>query len=357
MTMNESSNAPSATDSGGTDTAATTNTTTESPSSPTEQTLSTRRDSSWPAVLFYIHLNILGLYGVIVLFTNTYYTTVIFTFLLTFMGIIGATCGAHRLWAHQTYKANTFLRIILMLCQTMAGQGSIYDWVKVHRLHHSTFKTDDDPFYSNINFLHAQILAHIRKTSPRQDELLKSVDVKDLEEDRIIMFQKRFYWILYIVFFVLLPINAPLEYWGDSVQAAIFVVFSLRYLIVLNVSWLITSSHYVWGLDKKHKPSDSNMIFLVTKSYWPQYHYLLPFDYQTGEFGNYGAGLSTALIRVFAALGVATELKTMTSDAVKIGLTRAVDTGRPVVDCLTEVGMEQIGLLPDDHYLQPHKYD
>lgn len=30
------------------------------------------------------------------------------------------------------------------------------------------------------------------------------------------------------------------------------------------------------------------MIFLVTKSYWPQYHYLLPFDYQTGEFGNYG---------------------------------------------------------------------
>lgn len=89
-----------------------------------EQELSTKRDSSWPAVLFYIHLNILGLYGIAVLFTNTYFTTVIFTILLTFMGIIGATCGAHRLWAHQTYKANTFLRIVLMLCQTMAGQVS-----------------------------------------------------------------------------------------------------------------------------------------------------------------------------------------------------------------------------------------
>lgn len=98
----------------------------------------------------------------------------------------------------------------------------------------------------------------------------------------------RFYWILYLVFFVLLPINAPLEYWDDSIQAALFVAFSLRYLIVLNISWLITSAHFIWGLDKKHKPSDSNMIFLVTKSYWPQYHYLLPFDYQTGEFGNYG---------------------------------------------------------------------
>lgn len=100
--------------------------------------------------------------------------------------------------------------------------------------------------------------------------------------------QNRFYWILYLIFFVLLPINAPLEYWDDSIQAALFVAFSLRYLIVLNVSWLISSAHFIWGLDKKHKPSDSNMIFLVTKSYWPQYHYLLPFDYQTGEFGNYG---------------------------------------------------------------------
>lgn len=86
----------------------------------------------------------------------------------------------------------------------------------------------------------------------------------------------------------MLPINAPLEYWNDSVQSAIFVAFSLRYLIVLNVAWLVNSAHFIWGLDKRYKPSDSNMIFLVTKTNWPQYHYLLPWDYQTGEFGSYG---------------------------------------------------------------------
>lgn len=84
--------------------------------------LSSKRDASWPSVLFYIHLNILGLYGIMVLFTNAYLTTVIFTVFLSFIGIIGVTCGAHRLWAHQTYEANTFLRLFLMLCQTMAGQ-------------------------------------------------------------------------------------------------------------------------------------------------------------------------------------------------------------------------------------------
>lgn len=87
--------------------------------------LSTKRDASWPSVLFYIHLNILGLYGITVLFTNAYLTTVIFTALLSFIGIIGVTCGAHRLWAHQTYKADTLLKLFLMLCQTMAGQVKI----------------------------------------------------------------------------------------------------------------------------------------------------------------------------------------------------------------------------------------
>lgn len=91
-----------------------------------------------------------------------------------------------------------------------------------------------------------------------------------------------------MIFFVLLPINAPLEYWDDTVQAALFVAFSLRYIIVINVAWMVMSAHLLWGLNKDVKQSDSNLIFIITKSYWPQYHYLVPWDYQTGEFGNYG---------------------------------------------------------------------
>lgn len=91
--------------------------------------LSAKRDASWPSVLFYIHLNILGLYGIMVLFTNAYLTTVIFTAFLTFIGVIGVTCGAHRLWAHQTYKANVYLKFFLMICQTMAGQVSAIHFI------------------------------------------------------------------------------------------------------------------------------------------------------------------------------------------------------------------------------------
>uniref|UniRef100_A0A182IXB6 Fatty acid desaturase domain-containing protein n=1 Tax=Anopheles atroparvus TaxID=41427 RepID=A0A182IXB6_ANOAO len=311
-----------------------------------------KREASWPSVLFYIHLNLLGVYGIFVLFSHTSAITFVFTSLLTLCGILGVTAGAHRLWAHRTYQATPLLRFILMIFQTLAGQGSIYDWVRMHRLHHAYFRTVDDPYYSDKDFLHGQVFANIRKLSARQEKLLQAVDMADLEADRIVMLQKRFYWLLYLVLFVLLPINAPLEYWGDTVQAAIFVAFSLRYLIVLNVSWLINSAHFIWGLDKSHKQSDSNMVFLVTKSYWPQYHYLLPFDYQSGEFGNYGSGCTTAFIRIFAATGQATKLQTMTTEAVKRGLSMAVDSGKPIVDCLKQTGAEDMCNLQREHYLQ-----
>lgn len=58
---------------------------------------------------------------------------------------------------------------------------------------------------------------------------------------------------------------------------------------------------------------------------------------------------------MFAALGWATNLRTVTSEIVKIGLTRSVDTGKPVVDCLVEVAQEESNRLPYDHYLQPNK--
>lgn len=54
------------------------------------------------------------------------------------------------------------------------------------------------------------------------------------------------------------------------------------------MAWLVNTAHFIWGLEKDFKHADSNMIFLVTKSYWPQYHYLLTWDYQSGEYGTYG---------------------------------------------------------------------
>lgn len=65
-----------------------------------------------------------------------------------------------------------------------------------------------------------------------------------------------------------------------------------------------------------------------------------------------GDGMTTAFIRVCAALGLAEDLQTMTTDAVKKGLTMAVDSGRPVVECLKEAGNEAMYHMQKEHYLQ-----
>ncbi|XP_054083378.1 acyl-CoA Delta-9 desaturase [Zeugodacus cucurbitae] len=315
-----------------------------------------KREASWPSVLFYLHLHILGLYGIFIMFTSASLLTILFTFTLTFLGILGATAGAHRLWAHQTYTASTSLRIFLMLCQTLAGQGSIYGWVQTHRLHHQKFRQEDDPFYSGRNFLAAQVHSQIMSYTPEQEQLLKQVDMSDIEEDKVVMFQKKYYWVLYFFLHVLLPVNAPLEYWGDSIASATFVAFSLRYLIVLNVCWLINSAHFIWGLDKNFKASDSNSVFFITKSYWPQYHYLLPNDYQSGEFGDYSNDFITAMIRVFAALDLAMDLRTISSVAVRKGLTTAVETGRPIVECIQQHATEEFDEMPKNHFLNRDRF-
>lgn len=46
-------------------------------------------------------------------------------------GGMGITCGAHRLWAHRSYKANYKMRMILCIANLIAFQNSIYEWVSV----------------------------------------------------------------------------------------------------------------------------------------------------------------------------------------------------------------------------------
>ena len=51
-------------------------------------------------------------------------------------------------------------------------------------------------------------------------------------------------------------------------------------------------------------------------------------------------------------MGWATNLKTVTSEAVRKGLANAVDTGKEVVECLKEASDAEMLSLPPDHYLK-----
>ncbi|XP_045485577.1 acyl-CoA Delta-9 desaturase [Pieris rapae] len=313
--------------------------------------LSKTRESDWPAVLFFIHIHLLSIYAVWLVFTEAKLLTILFLLALTLFATLGATVGAHRLWAHNTYKASSELRIFLMLCQTLVGQGSIYNWVQYHRLHHAQFKTDGDPYNPRHGFIYAHFLTRLRKLSAYQLALKDTIDMSDLEKDSIVMFQKRFYWILYGILFILLPLNAPLEYWNDSVLSAIFIIGFLRYCLVLHASWLIESGIELWGLKEGEKfPPDSNLVFVLNRTFWPHYHYIYAKDYKSGEYGSYDAGCSTTFIKVFAALGLATKLATLEPRTLQIAMAESAKTNKPIGDCIEEALTNQI--ISDEHFLK-----
>lgn len=70
-------------------------------------------------------------------------------------------------------------------------QGSIYNWVLEHRLHHERRGTALDPFDPRRGFLFAHLNNKLVKPQPELEEVRKTVDMSDLEQDAFVMFQKR----------------------------------------------------------------------------------------------------------------------------------------------------------------------
>lgn len=103
----------------------------------------------------------------------------------------GITAGAHRLWAHKTYKAKLPLRILLMILQTFAFQNCIHEWVRDHRVHHKFTDTDADPHNAKRGLFFSHVGWLMVKKHPDVKEKGKSIDMSDIEADPVVMWQKR----------------------------------------------------------------------------------------------------------------------------------------------------------------------
>lgn len=72
-----------------------------------------------------------------------------------------------------------------------SSQGTIYEWVQYHRLHHAQFATDADPYDYRRGFVYAHVIARLRKLSPLQEKLKDEIDMSDLDNDPVVTFQSK----------------------------------------------------------------------------------------------------------------------------------------------------------------------
>lgn len=194
----------------------------------------------WRNIILFAYLHAAAVYGFWLMLTSAQWKTGIFAIFLYYVAGLGITAGAHRLWAHRSYKANLPLRIILMIFNTVAFQDAALHWARDHRVHHKYSETDADPHNATRGFFFSHVGWLLCRKHPDVKAAGTKLDISDLQADPVLAFQAKYYLILMPIFCFLIPTMIPIYLWGETAKNAWFVATMFRYAFVLNVTWLVS---------------------------------------------------------------------------------------------------------------------
>ena len=244
---------------------------------------------SWNRLFYLSFTHILAIIGFINLISCSY-KTIIFALILWPISGLGITAGSHRLWSHRSYEASYLYRLLLMLFQSMACQGTIKKWAIEHRVHHKYSETCADPHNAKRGFWYAQIGWMILTSEPETLEAMKKIDCSDLEKDSVVRLQEKLGGNLFcLLCCFILPASICYFGWSESFFNGICIAGALRYILVLHFTGLVNSAAHLWGekpYDPNSNPSENSFVsFLAIGEGWHNWHHKYPFDYAASEYG------------------------------------------------------------------------
>lgn len=286
----------------------------------------------WLDLSAQIFIHVGFLYGLYLVFTQAKLLTTIWAFVTIYTSGFGITAGVHRLWSHKAYKAKWPLRLFLVFLFTITGQKDVYAWALDHRVHHKYSETDADPHDVRRGFFFAHVGWLF--TTPHPDVIAKrkTIDMSDLEADSIVMWQKRLYIPLFALLTIGLPVVVPYYCWSESLWISFWVSFNFRFCINLNIAFCINSVAHMWGqkpYDKNISPVENFPISIASLGEgYHNYHHVFPWDYKTGELGDYPFNLTTGFIDAFARIGWAYDRKYVSPEMVHRRAHRCGDGSR-----------------------------
>jgi len=202
-------------------------------------------------------------------------------------GMLGITAGAHRLWSHKSFEAAFPVRVVFMLANSAAHQGSIYQWSKDHKMHHKHTDTELDPHSIQYGFWYSHVgWIFFRKTNAFR-EASRLIQMDDLKKDTVVMFQHKYYFLLSNLFCFILPTLYG-KYMWDSYTIGYLYFGVLRWILLLHATWCVNSVAHMWG-STPYNPRISSRQSTVTSIIavgegWHNYHHTYPYDYRASEF-------------------------------------------------------------------------
>jgi len=281
----------------------------------------------WQNVVKFVILHSLAFYSLTYLPVMSWKMWIFTMFTMQYSGA-GITMGAHRLWSHKTYKAKLPLEILLTIANSMAGENSIYIWSRDHRTHHKCSEKMGDPHNANRGFFFAHMGWLMVRKHPEVIRAGKTVNMSDLEKNKLVMLQHKYYIPSFLVCGFVLPTVLPYLLWGECLYTAYFMAV-FRYVLVLHITWLVNSAAHFFGnkpYDKTIGPTENMLVSILAMGEgFHNYHHTFPYDYSTSEWG-YTFNTTTKLIDLMAFIGQAYDLRSASSGTVEARSTR---TGQP----------------------------
>ncbi|XP_055903425.1 acyl-CoA Delta-9 desaturase-like, partial [Eupeodes corollae] len=300
-----------------------------------ENTVITRRAEKrklelvWRNIILFSFLHLGAVYGAWLLVTSAKWLTSTLVFSLFFITGFGVTGGAHRLWAHRTYKAKWPLKLILVIVNSMAFQDSIFCWARDHRVHHKYSETDADPHNATRGFFFSHVGWLLCKKHPDVLAKGKLIDLSDLKADPFVAFQHRYYNPLMLSLCFVVPTLIPMYFWNETLLNSFFIWAIFRWCYTLNATWCVNSAAHAFGYrsyDKSIRPSENLTLSIVTFGEgWHNYHHVFPWDYKASEWGASVLNTTTLVINLFAKIGWAYDLKTVSRDVIERRVKRTGD--------------------------------
>ena len=238
---------------------------------------------NWNMVFFLTIIPLIGIFGtsIYVYYNGIVWQEPILLLIFWFVSGMGITMGYHRLFAHKSFKTNSFVEWILMIFGSLAFENTILKWVSDHRKHHNFSDTKDDPYSIMEGFWHAHI-GWIIKNTPEKQSRIKGV--KDLESKPAIKFQNKYYFHIGIIVGFILPLIVGLIY-NRPLGAVLWAGF-LRVTLVHHATFFINSlCHFVGNrpYDYKSSARDSWFVSLFTFGEgYHNYHHTFQWDYRNG---------------------------------------------------------------------------
>ncbi|XP_017776493.1 PREDICTED: acyl-CoA Delta(11) desaturase [Nicrophorus vespilloides] len=281
--------------------------------------------------LIWLHIISIGLFHVIALycfitfpFLSCNYKTLLWGVVMGGFSGFGVTAGAHRLWCHRSYKAKLPLQIILAICYSAAGQNTIFDWVRDHRVHHKYSETDADPHNSNRGFFFAHMGWLFMRKHPEVIRRGNQIDMSDITDDPLLKLHHKFFLPLKIIFCFVLPTAVPVYFWSENIYNAIVTQCIVRYILSLHFTWSVNSAAHLFG-NKPYNininPRENLAVALISMGEgWHNYHHTFPWDYRAAELGK----INTTLIwlDLFQKIGWAYDMKTPSKELIKAVIER-----------------------------------